>query len=392
MTQREKQIYEILRENPMISQNEIAEKMGITRSSVSVHINNLVNKGIILGRGYVLSDGERLMTIGAANLDMFGTVPRRQIEKASLSRNPINEFESNVTFQYGGVAKNIADYAVRMGIGTSMVSVFGRDVIGKGILDECSQHNISTDLSIILDNQSSSMYFEMLDESMKKGVTVSSVSIERRINVPYLESIRKSISTFSYLIADDGLEKEALRYLATGIDSGTEVYLFAFADNRIDKYSEFMNSFAGVIFTPRSAIAAAGVSAIHLRNDGFQDSEIIFVARTLIGRGVKELVIPYNTDRICYANNEGVWIGARPIQGDYGSERGKREAISAGLVYAKMFHFSTEDLLAYLLTLQDMAQRVTGIINSSVTPETLQMEKEANQGIMNIRRYDLGNK
>ena len=54
MTQRERQLLEWIRENPMISQQELAEKAGITRSSAAVHISSLMKKGYIAGRGYLL--------------------------------------------------------------------------------------------------------------------------------------------------------------------------------------------------------------------------------------------------------------------------------------------------------------------------------------------------
>lgn len=44
MTQRERQLLEWIRENPMISQQELADKAGITRSSVAVHISNLMKR------------------------------------------------------------------------------------------------------------------------------------------------------------------------------------------------------------------------------------------------------------------------------------------------------------------------------------------------------------
>mgnify|MGYP000237759025 CR=1 FL=1 len=46
MTQRERQILNWIEENPLISQQELAEKAGITRSSVAVHISNLMKKAI----------------------------------------------------------------------------------------------------------------------------------------------------------------------------------------------------------------------------------------------------------------------------------------------------------------------------------------------------------
>ena len=51
MTQRERQILQLIESNPMISQQELAEELGITRSSVAVHISNLMSKGHIAGRG-----------------------------------------------------------------------------------------------------------------------------------------------------------------------------------------------------------------------------------------------------------------------------------------------------------------------------------------------------
>ena len=39
MTQREAQILQWIQENPLISQQELADRAGITRSSVAVHLS-----------------------------------------------------------------------------------------------------------------------------------------------------------------------------------------------------------------------------------------------------------------------------------------------------------------------------------------------------------------
>ena len=54
MTQRERQILRWIEENPLISQQELADKAGITRSSVAVHISNLMKQGHIAGKGYIV--------------------------------------------------------------------------------------------------------------------------------------------------------------------------------------------------------------------------------------------------------------------------------------------------------------------------------------------------
>ena len=70
MTQRERQILEWIRQDPMISQQELAEKAGITRSSAAVHISNLMKKGYIAGRGYLLRTEPYIVVVGGVNMDI----------------------------------------------------------------------------------------------------------------------------------------------------------------------------------------------------------------------------------------------------------------------------------------------------------------------------------
>ena len=107
MTQRERQILQLIEENPMISQQEIADKLGITRSSVAVHISNLIKKGHIAGKGYILRTGTYAVVVGGVNMDIGGT-----------SYAPLVSEDSNpgaVTMSLGGVGRNIAHNLCLMG-------------------------------------------------------------------------------------------------------------------------------------------------------------------------------------------------------------------------------------------------------------------------------------
>ena len=42
MTQRERQILQLIERDPMIAQQDLADALGITRSSVAGHISNLI--------------------------------------------------------------------------------------------------------------------------------------------------------------------------------------------------------------------------------------------------------------------------------------------------------------------------------------------------------------
>lgn len=66
ITSREREISNILRQEPLISQDELAVRLGITRSSVAVHISNLIKKGIIIGKGYVFNQQAVCTVVGSA--------------------------------------------------------------------------------------------------------------------------------------------------------------------------------------------------------------------------------------------------------------------------------------------------------------------------------------
>ncbi|WP_159520502.1 winged helix-turn-helix transcriptional regulator [Erysipelothrix urinaevulpis] len=72
MTNKEKLIYHILLENPMLSQEEIAYRANMSRSSVSVHISNLMSKGIIVGRSYVVQDTGYIVILGESIVEING--------------------------------------------------------------------------------------------------------------------------------------------------------------------------------------------------------------------------------------------------------------------------------------------------------------------------------
>ncbi len=64
MNDREKQILKILRRNPLIQQNEIADILQISRSRVAAHIMDLMRKGMIKGKGYILTEQDYCVVVG----------------------------------------------------------------------------------------------------------------------------------------------------------------------------------------------------------------------------------------------------------------------------------------------------------------------------------------
>ena len=130
MTQRERQLLEWIRENPMISQQELAEKAGITRSSAAVHISSLMKKGYIAGRGYLLRTDPYIVVVGGVNMDI-----------GAVSHAPLVARDSNpgrVTTSLGGVGRNIAHNLCLLGEHVSMVTVLGQDSFAQSVRENAA--------------------------------------------------------------------------------------------------------------------------------------------------------------------------------------------------------------------------------------------------------------
>ena len=129
ITGRETEILQWIRENPLISQNELAEKAGITRSSVSVHISNLIKKGLILGKDYVTGGSKPVTVIGAVNIDISAS--------ASASFRKADSNPGKIKVSAGGVGFNIASNSALLGIPVCFISAFGGDTHASFLKHKC---------------------------------------------------------------------------------------------------------------------------------------------------------------------------------------------------------------------------------------------------------------
>ncbi len=120
LTEREKEILALLKKEPLLSQVELSERLGISRSSLAVHISNLMKKGVILGKGYVFNQ--------EASIVIFGE---------SCMRININEYPQNkIDMHLGGFAVETARALTELGAAGKIVTVLGKDVLGDHIIDE----------------------------------------------------------------------------------------------------------------------------------------------------------------------------------------------------------------------------------------------------------------
>ncbi|GAU77990.1 carbohydrate kinase [Fusibacter sp. 3D3] len=205
MTDREQEILEIIKENPMISQESLAQILSIQRSSVAVHISNLIKKGKIKGKGYIVSEEPYVVVVGGCNMDISG----RPTHKMILHDSNIGQVQTST----GGVGRNIAENLSRLGVSVKMISAVGNDEFGSVILSELNTLKVDTNGIMVHQSQPTSTYLAVSDETGDMHVAISQMNIVDEISVAYINEFHHVIENAGCLVMDTNLKEDVLQFI-----------------------------------------------------------------------------------------------------------------------------------------------------------------------------------
>ncbi len=151
MTERETEVLALVAKFPTMPQQEMAEKLGISRSALAGHIMNLTRQGYIQGKGYIVAPSRYVAVIGGANMDICG---RAKIPLSGSDSTPSDIFSG-----FGGVGRNIAENLARLGTKCHLVTAVGRDMWGEKILEHCRELAIDTGASLVVNGATTLVLF-----------------------------------------------------------------------------------------------------------------------------------------------------------------------------------------------------------------------------------------
>ena len=203
LTEREEQIVALLRIDPMISSAAIADRLGTTPASVNVHLSNLGKKGVILGRGYLLSEAPGVVVIGGSNIDVKA---RSSAPAASGTSNP-----GHGSMAPGGVGRNIAENLARLGTRTHLVSVVGRDPLGDSLLAQTSAAGVRVE-QVTRTDLPTGTYTALLDADGELIVAVADMAATAELGPDRISAARDLISAADLLVLDGNLSSAALEH------------------------------------------------------------------------------------------------------------------------------------------------------------------------------------
>jgi len=309
----------------MISQEAMAQRLGISRSAVAGHIMSLTKKGIIEGRGYVLSASPFVVVIGGANIDIHGMPAHKLVEGDSNV--------GTVLTCAGGVARNIAENLSRLGTHVRLLAPIGLDKYG----DFLHQHSVDAgvDMSFVLRHPSlsTSTYLSILNHQGSMQVAISDMAIMDSLSPAYLKNHEAMLKQAELMVIDCNLSEETLEYLLTSFPDQAK-----FVDTVSTRKALKIKPYLKGVHTLKPSFAEARALA---DIKGKKADDLPRLADWFHEQGVERLVISLGDAGVfCSSAQEQATHEAiktsKPVNTD-----GAGDAFVAGLAFAKLQQWDT---------------------------------------------------
>ena len=360
MTQRERQILQLIESNPMISQQELAEELGITRSSVAVHISNLMTKGHIAGRGYVLRSGSYAVVVGGVNVDIGGK-----------SFAPLIAADSNpgsVKISLGGVGRNIAHNLSLLGTDVRMLTAFGDDVHGQRVSASCAELGIDVSHACRVAGGTTSTYLYLTDEKGEMALAVSDMEICKKITPAYLAANLNLLQNAQVVIADANIPAESLIYLAENCTAPL------FCDPVSTTKAEKLRSILHKIHTLKpNRLEAELLSGVKIE----AKEDVAKAADKLLELGVHRLFISLGSEGVYAAMGEQrLWLQNLP--GHMINTTGCGDAFMAAIGWAYLEGMSLRETALAGLAAGSIAMESEETINSAMSATAIKNRMKNN--------------
>ena len=353
MTKRERQLLNWIEENPLISQKELADKAGITRSSVAVHISNLMKKGYITGKGYIVQTAPYVTVVGGVNVDIGGRPAAALVARDS---NP-----GAVHSSLGGVGRNIAHNMALLGLDVRLVTAFGDDLNAQKLAASCGELGIDISQSPVISGGRTSTYLFINDERGDMALAVSDMEIYQHLTPQALAQRHKLLDASQVVVVDTNIPAESIAWLAENCAAPV------FADPVSTAKAAKLKPVLGKLHTLKpNRLEAELLSGVPI-TDG---ESLNRAADALLETGLRRVFISLGAEGV-FAADHGGRVQLPCLPGRMVNATGCGDAFMAAIAWAYLQGTDLEDAARAGLAASSIAMEGRETINPAMSEETL---------------------
>ena len=295
------QLYQLIRANPFISQQDLAVELRLSRSAVAGHIAGLIRERRLLGRAYVLPDKRPVMCIGAANLDRkLRTIATMQLGTS----NPATAEEV-----YGGVARNIAENLARLNLPTALLTVLGDDVAGRSLQDHAEGAGIDTRGSLKLPETPTGTYTAILDDAGELVVALADMALYQRITPAFLASRQPQRSAAAMTVVDLNLPSDSISLLlASASADNVPLVIVAVSQPKMTHLPADLTGLRLLILNRGELETRAGRALP-------TEADVRAACRDVQAQGAQDVIVTCGSQGVFHTrDSELVWLAAHQVQ------------------------------------------------------------------------------
>jgi pseudouridine kinase len=320
---KKERLFELVRANPFISQQELAAQLHLSRSAVAGHIAALIRERRLLGRAYVLPERRGIVCIGAAALDR----KLRTLGKLALgTSNPASQSES-----FGGVARNVAENLARVGAAVSLVTAVGNDAAGNALLAHADSVGIDTRGVLRLADAATGTYTAVLDQDGEMAVALADMALYDRLTPEAMATRQQLRANASLLVVDLNLPQATVAALIDDADrDGVPLVLVAVSEPKMARLPAGLQG-------ARLLIVNAGELAVRAGRALRDEQDIAAACRALQAEGIRDVIVTRGAQGVLYTTADGLGT-LQPAPAAVVDVTGAGDAFAAGVCWSLNRH------------------------------------------------------
>lgn len=278
----------------------------------------------------------RVLVIGAAGLDVK-VYPRTQAVEPYVS-NP-----GNIHWEWGGVARNIAENLARLGANVNFITAVGDDRWGPALLQSLNDLQINTDACLIAAEKPTCSYVALYHQDKQLWLAFEDMDTLRAVTPGHLYRLRRLVRTSDMVCLDANLSAGTLKTL---FRLTRQYDVPVCADPTTTTLAHRLHPYLPdiAVITPNKDEAEA------LLGKPLDTEEAISAgARRLVQLGVDLAVITLGADGLFYATSEESGrLPAIPL--DIVDPVGAGDALTAAVAYGLLEDVSPEEAVRLGMT------------------------------------------
>ena len=264
-----------------------------------------------------------ILSIGGSNIDIQGFSKGRILLKES---NP-----GTIKVCTGGVERNIINNLSNIGLkDIKFITSIGNDIFGDILFNNIK--SLGIDVSYIVRKGSTTSYIAIMNNDRDMEIAMSDMdTLDKNINIEYLESIRDIIENAEFITIDAVMNRDVFRYIINNFPNKKLL-----TDAVSIRKSEHIKGLENHIYALK---LNANEASFLLDRDIRSIEEGKEAVKIFLEKGVKEIYITFGALGICYGTynniNEPYYLKAPKV--NIINATGAGDAFMAGIVYS-IFH------------------------------------------------------